>query len=302
MTDNGIKGRVHSFQSLGTVDGPGVRFVVFAQGCPLRCACCHNPDTWDMAGGKEYTPRQIVDRVLRYREYFGEEGGITVSGGEPLMQAEFVAEIFALCKAEGINTCLDTSGIRLDGQVRELLKLTDRVLLDVKYVSDEDYKAYVGCGIQPVLSFLEYLDKEGIPTIVRQVIIPSLNSSEDKVRELEKMMESGGKVAFVGDGINDAPVLARADVGIAMGGIGSDAATDAADVVIMDDDISKVADAIKLSRKCMRIAKQNIVFSIGVKLACLALVALGAAGMDLAIFADVGVLVIAVINSMRGLS
>ena len=189
MTDNGIKGRVHSFQSLGTVDGPGVRFVVFAQGCPLRCACCHNPDTWDMAGGKEYTPRQIVDRVLRYREYFGEEGGITVSGGEPLMQAEFVAEIFALCKAEGINTCLDTSGVRLDGQVRELLKLTDRVLLDVKYVSDEDYKAYVGCGIQPVLSFLEYLDKEGIPTTVRQVIIPSLNSSEDKVRELVSLLK-----------------------------------------------------------------------------------------------------------------
>lgn len=132
---------------------------------------------------------------------------------------------------------------------------------------------------------------------VRAELLP-----EDKVGELETLMQSGGKVAFVGDGINDAPVLARADVGIAMGGIGSDAATDAADVVIMDDDISKVADAIRLSRKCMRIAKQNIVFSIGVKLACLALVAIGAAGMDLAIFADVGVLVIAVINSMRGLS
>ena len=131
---------------------------------------------------------------------------------------------------------------------------------------------------------------------VRAELLP-----EDKVGELEDLMQSGGKVAFVGDGINDAPALARADVGIAMGGIGSDAATDAADVVIMDDDISKVADAVRLSRKCMRIAKQNIVFSIGVKLACLALVALGVAGMDLAIFADVGVLVIAVINSMRGL-
>jgi Cd2+/Zn2+-exporting ATPase len=131
---------------------------------------------------------------------------------------------------------------------------------------------------------------------VRAELLP-----EDKVGELESLMESGRKVAFVGDGINDAPVLARADVGIAMGGIGSDAATDTADVVIMDDDISKIAAAIKLSRKCMRIAKQNIVFSIGVKLACLCLVAIGVAGMDLAIFADVGVLVIAVINSMRGL-
>jgi Cd2+/Zn2+-exporting ATPase len=131
---------------------------------------------------------------------------------------------------------------------------------------------------------------------VRAELLP-----EGKVAELESLMESGRKVAFVGDGINDAPVLARADVGIAMGGIGSDAATDTADVVIMDDDISKIAEAIKLSRKCMRIAKQNIVFSIGVKLACLCLVAIGVARMDLAIFADVGVLVIAVINSMRGL-
>ena len=190
MTEKQIKGRVHSFQSLGTVDGPGVRFVVFAQGCPLRCACCHNPDTWDMAGGKEYTPREIVDRALRFREYFGEEGGITVSGGEPLMQVEFVAEIFSLCRQEGINTCLDTSGVRLEGEVKALLKLTDRVLLDLKYVSDGDYRAHVGCGIQPVLDFLEYLDEEGIPTTVRQVIIPSLNDSEDKVRALAELVKS----------------------------------------------------------------------------------------------------------------
>lgn len=188
MTENQIKGKVHSFQSLGTVDGPGVRFVVFTQGCPLRCACCHNPDTWDMSGGKEYTPREIVDRVLRFREYFGEEGGITVSGGEPLMQAEFVSEIFSLCKKEGINTCLDTSGVRLDEPVKALLSFTDRVLLDVKYVSDEAYRANVGCGIQPVLSFLEYLDREGIPTTVRQVIIPTLNDSEEDVKRLAELV------------------------------------------------------------------------------------------------------------------
>jgi Cd2+/Zn2+-exporting ATPase len=129
---------------------------------------------------------------------------------------------------------------------------------------------------------------------VRSELLP-----EDKVGALETLVSEGYKVGFAGDGINDAPVLARADVGIAMGGIGSDAATAAADVVITDDDISKIAEAIRLSRKCMRVARVNIVFSVGVKLLCLLFVALGLAGMELAIFADVGVMVLAVLNAMR---
>ena len=103
------KGVVHSFQSLGTVDGPGVRFVVFLKGCNLRCGCCHNPDTWDLSGGTEYTAQEIVSKAVRFKEYFGENGGITLSGGEPLLQAEFAKEVFSLCKESGINTCLDTS-------------------------------------------------------------------------------------------------------------------------------------------------------------------------------------------------
>ena len=190
MINEKITGRVHSVQSLGTVDGPGVRFVVFMQGCPLRCACCHNPDTWDMAGGKEYTAADIVDRAVRYREYFGAEGGVTVSGGEPLMQAEFVREVFSLCHEAGINTCLDTSGVRLDGEVKDLLRVTDRVLLDIKYVNDSMYKKYVGCGIDTPLRFLEYLDTQGIITTVRQVIIPTLNDSDKDATALANLVRN----------------------------------------------------------------------------------------------------------------
>ena len=184
------KGKIHSIQSMGTVDGPGVRFVVFFQGCNLRCGCCHNPDTWATEGGSEYTAEEIVRRAARCREYFGKEGGITLSGGEPLLQAEFAREIFKLCHAEGINTCLDTSGSLLGGAVEALLDETDRVLLDVKYTNDADYRKYAGCGLGKVLDFLDLLDKKGIPTTLRQVIIPTLNDAEENVRELKKIAEA----------------------------------------------------------------------------------------------------------------
>ena len=184
------KGRVHSFQSLGTVDGPGIRFVVFMQGCNLRCGCCHNPDTWDRDCGKEYSAKQILEKCVRYKEYFGADGGITVSGGEPLLQAEFVRELFELCRAEGINTCLDTSGSVMNDEVISLLSVTDRVLLDVKYGNDEDYRKYVGCGIQAPLSFLEILDGRAVPTTLRQVTIPTLNDSEASVDFLNALAES----------------------------------------------------------------------------------------------------------------
>ncbi len=179
-----IKGRVHSLQSLGTVDGPGVRFVVFFSGCPLRCKCCHNPDTWDFSSGSEYSATEIVKKAERYRAYFGENGGITLSGGEPLCQAEFGAEIFRLCKENGINTCLDTSGAVLNESVIKLLSYTDRVLLDIKYTSDELYKENVGMTLKEALTFLDTLDKMRIPTTVRQVIIPEINDSEENLSAL----------------------------------------------------------------------------------------------------------------------
>lgn len=182
-------GRIHSFQSLGTLDGPGVRFVVFTQGCNLRCGCCHNPDTWDMKEGSEYTPEEVVARAVRYKEYFKKDGGITISGGEPLLQAEFVQEVFRLCHAEGINTCLDTSGSILNDAVKSALAETDRVLLDIKYTDNEMYKKYVGCDMEKVMEFLAYLEEKQIPVTLRQVIIPSLNDSEENILELKRIAE-----------------------------------------------------------------------------------------------------------------
>lgn len=189
MTEK-IYGRVSSLQSLGTVDGPGVRFVVFMQGCNLRCGCCHNPETQNMDGGKLYTPEEILEKVTRCRSYFGKEGGITLSGGEPLLQADFARELFALCKENGINTCLDTSGSILNGRIKELLSLTDRVLLDIKYTNSEDYVKYAGCTLNTVLDFLAYLESEGIKTTLRQVIIPTLNDTEENIEGLKKIATS----------------------------------------------------------------------------------------------------------------
>lgn len=197
MIKSEITGRVHSFQSLGTLDGPGVRFVAFLQGCNLRCGCCHNPDTWNMSEGTVYSPEEIVERALRYREYFGEEGGITLSGGEPLLQAEFAERIFSLCKKEGINTCLDTSGSILNDSVKSLLSVTDRVLLDIKYTSDEMYRRYVGCGIDKPLEFLSYLDEIILPVTLRQVIIPTLNDDAENVYKLKEIADAHSCVDIV---------------------------------------------------------------------------------------------------------
>ncbi|MBR3687111.1 MAG: pyruvate formate lyase-activating protein [Clostridia bacterium] len=185
--EKGAVGRIHSIQSMGTLDGPGVRFVIFTQGCPLRCKCCHNPDTWDTMGGTLYRPEDLVSRALRFREYFGKDGGVTVSGGEPLLQPEFVSNLFELCHDNGINTCLDTSGCILTEEVKTLLNHTDRVLLDIKYTSDADYRDYVGCGISAPLAFLDYLETASIPTTLRQVIIPSLNDTEAQVLKLKQL-------------------------------------------------------------------------------------------------------------------
>ncbi|MEE1043541.1 MAG: pyruvate formate-lyase-activating protein, partial [Clostridia bacterium] len=190
MSNSQIKGKINSIQTLGTLDGPGVRFVVFTQGCNLRCGCCHNPDTWNVAGGTEYTPNELADKAERYRTYFGKDGGVTVSGGEPLLQAEFVKELFLECHNRNINTCLDTSGSILNDAVKELLAHTDRVLLDIKYMSDELYAKYVGCSIKTPLEFLEYLNENNIAVTLRQVIIPTLNDNEENILSLKNIADT----------------------------------------------------------------------------------------------------------------
>ncbi len=180
-------GRVHSFQSMGTLDGPGVRYVVFLQGCNLRCGCCHNPDTWDMAGGDEFSADEIVKKAVRFKEYFGDTGGITLSGGEPLLQAEFCTELFKKCKDIGINTCLDTSGSILNGKVRDLIEVTDRVLLDIKYTDGLSYRENVGCEMEKVLDFLDYLNEKGVSVTVRQVIIPTKNDNAENILRLKEI-------------------------------------------------------------------------------------------------------------------
>lgn len=177
-------GKVNSIQTLAALDGPGVRFAVFLAGCNLRCGCCHNPDTWGTAGAKEYTAEKIAENALKYKEYFGNEGGITLSGGEPLLQSDFACEVFTRVKAFGINTCLDTSGSIINESVKRLLSVTDRVLLDIKYTNEEQYKKYVGCSLSLVKSFLDLLEEKNVKTTVRQVIIPTLNDSEENIRAL----------------------------------------------------------------------------------------------------------------------
>ena len=179
-----MTGRIHSFQSLGTVDGPGVRCVVFMQGCPLRCICCHNPDTWDFSGGEETDCDALVAKILRFKNYFGETGGVTVSGGEPLCQAAFLEELFTKLHAAGIHTALDTSGCVWNADVERLLAVTDLVLLDHKYATEDSYARYTGGSLQKTEAFLDELQKRNIDTWLRRVIIPGKSDSEESVKQL----------------------------------------------------------------------------------------------------------------------
>ena len=188
-------GRVHSFESFGTVDGPGIRFVVFMQGCPLRCQYCHNPDTW-LAGGNEYSAEEVAQRALRYKNYFGEKGGVTVSGGEPLLQIDFVTELFTVLKAKGIHTCVDTSGITFREndpvcveKFKKLLDKTDLVLLDIKHIDEESHKTLTGQSNRNVLAFAKFLSENGKKVWIRHVLVPTLTDEDGALKRLRAFID-----------------------------------------------------------------------------------------------------------------
>ena len=181
---------VHSFQSLGAVDGPGLRYIIFLQGCPYRCPYCHNPDTKPYTGGTEYTVSALCGRVERYKTYFGKDGGhttqggVTVSGGEPLCQAAALAEFFKECHARGISTCLDTAGMMPDDRIRAVLAHTDTVLCDIKTTDEDDCRRIFGTSLDATAEFLTACDEAGCRIIIRHVVVPSMTDGEDHIRAL----------------------------------------------------------------------------------------------------------------------
>lgn len=177
-----MKGRVSSFQSMGTLDGPGVRFVAFLQGCPLRCPYCHNPETGDPSGGEEYTAEEIVARAERCRDYFGETGGVTLSGGEPLMQAEFAFEVFSRLRDIGIHTALDTSGVGDMLSAERLIRVTDLVMCDIKFPTDSAYRAHCGASLDRVREFFHLTERLDTALWVRHVVVPGMTDADDSVR------------------------------------------------------------------------------------------------------------------------
>ncbi len=180
-----IKGNIHSFETFGTVDGPGVRFVVFFQGCPLRCLYCHNPDTWNFCENKLFGVDEIFEKFQQTKEFT--KGGITVTGGEPLAQIDFLIELFKKFKTANIHTALDTSGVLFDeknSKFDELIKYTDLILLDIKHIDDDVHKKLTGMSNKNVLNFAKYLSKKNTPVWIRHVVVPSLT---DKKEDLEKL-------------------------------------------------------------------------------------------------------------------
>ncbi len=195
---DGYKGYIHSLESFGSVDGPGVRFVVFMQGCNMRCKYCHNPETWK-GGGEEYTAQQLLQQAMKYRPYWGKNarcGGVTLSGGEPLLQLDFAIEFFKLLKEDGIHTAIDTSGqpFSRDGKFlnkfEELLRHTDLVLLDLKHMDSFAHKELTGFENENILDMARYLSDRGIPMWIRHVLVPGLTDSEENLLNLKKFINT----------------------------------------------------------------------------------------------------------------
>ena len=194
-------GRIHSIETFGTVDGPGVRFVVFFQGCPMRCQYCHNPDTWAVTDGQEMSAEEILARMERNRAFY-RTGGITATGGEPMLQPEFLTELFTKAKEKGIHTCLDTSGILFPGQslcaeqpkameqITRLMEVTDLVMLDIKHIDDAAHRILTGHSNQRILEFARYLDAIGKPVQIRHVVVPGITFEKEALAGLGRFLST----------------------------------------------------------------------------------------------------------------
>lgn len=185
-----MKGRIHSLQSFGTVDGPGVRYVVFLQGCPMRCAYCHNPDTWAIGAGEEYDAEYIIEQYHR-NEGFYKDGGLTVTGGEPLLQIDFLLELFELAKKSNIHTCIDTSGITYkpgndvyNEKLDKLMTMTDLVMLDIKHIDPQKHLELTKQPNDGILAFAEYLSEKDVPVWIRHVVVPGITDDDEYLKKL----------------------------------------------------------------------------------------------------------------------
>lgn len=184
-----IKGNIHSIETMGLVDGPGIRVVVFFQGCALRCTFCHNPDTWATSGGERVTPVELVDKIERYKTYFKNSGGgVTFSGGEPLLQPDFLIEVLKLCRERGIHTTIDTAGVGV-GRYEEILKYVDLILFDVKHYNPKEYSEITGREVKESLKFLEIAQKMNVKMWIRHVVMPGVTDTVEDMQNLADLIK-----------------------------------------------------------------------------------------------------------------
>ncbi len=195
-----VSGRIHSTESFGSVDGPGVRFIIFTQGCALRCRYCHNPDTWNAAGGQLRSADELLDIAERYRSYWGREGGLTVSGGEPLLQIDFLLELFEKAKQRGIHTCIDTAGQPFTrrqpffGKFQRLCELTDLFLVDIKHIDPQEHRKLTGMDNEAILDMLRFLSEIGKPVWIRHVLVPTITDNDVYLRRTRAFIATLGNV------------------------------------------------------------------------------------------------------------
>ena len=182
-------GRLHSIETLGALDGPGIRTVFFMQGCPARCMYCHNPDTWEEEAGEQVTVGEVISRARRGRPYYGENGGVTFSGGEPLLQADFLIEAMDALRKDGINSAIDTSGTYFDEKSEEVISHCDMVLLDVKHIDPSRFKELTGREQGTLSLLIDAVNRQEKPVWIRQVIVPGFNDDEEYIRELNKFLK-----------------------------------------------------------------------------------------------------------------